>query len=170
MYVFLMLTLWILYTEYKSKGFFPIKDVQIPPPPLKSGHIYMKDGLSAESNEKSYFIFLFFELWVIVFTIYGNTPGVPPTKKKVVQKWENLQERCAFICLWFFSSWVFFVRLLVLRYGRFCTEIQNFFYVVRGAKIYKTIYKIDHISKTKRRTKKTHELKKPLSDQFASFL
>ena len=28
-----------------------------PPPPLKNGHIYMKDVHSAESNENSYFIF-----------------------------------------------------------------------------------------------------------------
>ena len=46
----------------------------------------MKDARSAESNEKSYFRFfrfLFFELWLIVFTIYGDTQSVPPTKKKL---------------------------------------------------------------------------------------
>ena len=35
--------------------------------------------------------FYFFESWLIVFTIYGDTLGVPPTKKKVVQKLPNLQ-------------------------------------------------------------------------------
>ena len=59
--------------------------------------IYMMDAECAETNEKSNFRFLFFELWLIAFTIYGDTPGVPPTKKKVVQKWPNLQERYALI-------------------------------------------------------------------------
>ena len=39
---------------------------------LRSGHIYMKDAHSAESNEKSSIIFLrflVFELWLIAFTI-----------------------------------------------------------------------------------------------------
>ena len=67
-----------------SIGFFPTKDMQNPPhTPLRSGHIYMKDAHSAESNEKSIFRFLFFELWLIVFTIHGDTPGfssVSPTQ------------------------------------------------------------------------------------------
>ena len=33
-----------------------------PPPPLRNGHIYMKDAYSAESNEKLYFRFLVFEM------------------------------------------------------------------------------------------------------------
>ena len=47
----------------------------------------MKYGHSAESNEKScirFFRFLFFELWLIVFTIYDDAPGVSsvtPTQK-----------------------------------------------------------------------------------------
>ena len=41
-------------------------------PPLRSGHIYMKDAHSAESIEKSYFQFLVFELWWIAFTIDGD--------------------------------------------------------------------------------------------------
>ena len=65
-------------------GFFPTNDMQAPSP-LRSGNICMKDAHSAESNEKSIFRFLFFELWLIVFTIYGESPGcscVSPTKKK----------------------------------------------------------------------------------------
>ena len=31
--------------------------------------IFMKDAHSAESNEKSIFRFLFFELWLILFTV-----------------------------------------------------------------------------------------------------
>ena len=45
----------------------------------------MKDAHSAELNEISCIRilgFLFFELWLIVFTIHDNTPGVPPTKNK----------------------------------------------------------------------------------------
>ena len=59
------------------------------PPPLRSGHIYMKDANSAELNEKKYFRFfqfLFFDLWLAVFKIYGDTPGVPPTRKKSCSK------------------------------------------------------------------------------------
>ena len=40
------------------------------PPSLRSDHIYMTDAHSAESNENSYFRFLFFELQLIVLTIY----------------------------------------------------------------------------------------------------
>ena len=39
----------------------PSKDMQTPP--LRSGHIFRKDALCAEMNEKSIFRFLFFELW-----------------------------------------------------------------------------------------------------------
>ena len=45
-----------LYRVFLQKrlGFFPIKDMQTPPSPLRSGHLYIKDGKCAESNEKSY--------------------------------------------------------------------------------------------------------------------
>ena len=53
------------------QGFFPTKDMQAPLlPPLRSGHIDMKDAECAEKNEKLIFRFLLFELWLIVFTIY----------------------------------------------------------------------------------------------------
>ena len=54
-------------------------------PLLRNGQILMKDAHSAESNENCIFRFLFFKIWLIVFTIYGDTPGfssVSPTKKK----------------------------------------------------------------------------------------
>ena len=51
----------------------------------------MKDVQSAEFNEKSIFRFLFFELWLIIFTIYQKFID----QKKVVQKRSNLQETCA---------------------------------------------------------------------------
>ena len=47
----------------------------------------------AKLNEKSYVKFLFFQLWLIAFKIYGDTPGVPPTKNEVVLKSPNLQMR-----------------------------------------------------------------------------
>ena len=56
--------------------------------PLRIAPVFMKDAHSAESNENSMFRFLFFELWLIVFTIYGGTPGissVSPIKKKIIQ-------------------------------------------------------------------------------------
>ena len=45
------------------------------------------DAHSAQSNKKScfkFFRFLIFELWLIVFTNYGDTPGVPSTTKNKV--------------------------------------------------------------------------------------
>ena len=60
-----------------------------PPSSLRSGHIYMKDAHSVESIEKLYirfFRFSFFKLWLIAFTIYDDTPGVPPTKIKMLFK------------------------------------------------------------------------------------
>ena len=53
--------------------------------PLRSGHIYLEDAPSAESNEKSYFFILFLQFWLILFKIYGDTPGVPLTKKKLLK-------------------------------------------------------------------------------------
>ena len=41
------------------------------PPPLRSGHIYMKDTHCAETNEKLIFLFLrflFFELYSILYS------------------------------------------------------------------------------------------------------
>ena len=49
------------------------------PPFLRSGPIYMKDAHSAELNEKSHF--RFFELWLIAFTIYGDTRGAINQRK-----------------------------------------------------------------------------------------
>ena len=70
-------------SKMEFTGPVPSKDMQTPPPPLRSGHIYMEDAHSAASNEKSYFRFSFFELWLIVFKTYDDTPGVPPTKKEL---------------------------------------------------------------------------------------
>ena len=58
------------------------KDIQTPPPPPPSP-IFIKNAHIAESNEKSYFRFfrfIFFELWLITFTIYGDTPVTVFTK------------------------------------------------------------------------------------------
>ena len=61
----------------------PSKDMQTPPP-FRIAQIFMKDAHSVEPNEKSYIMFFwfsFFELWLIVFIIYVDTPSVSPTKK-----------------------------------------------------------------------------------------
>ena len=81
------------------------------PPTLRSSHIYMKDAHSAESYEKSHFRFSFFELWLILLTIYGYSPSEPPTKKKLfksgqiyrkdVQIYRKFSEQCAsFLKIW----------------------------------------------------------------------
>ena len=56
------------------------------PPPLSFASSFMIDAHSAESNEKYNFRFirfLFYELWLIVFTIYQKFTD---RKQKVVQK------------------------------------------------------------------------------------
>ena len=72
--------------------------VRICRPPLRSGHTYMKDAHSIESNEKSYF--RYFRFLVMADCIYNLrvTPGfssVSPTKKtnrsKVVKPTENMR-------------------------------------------------------------------------------
>ena len=61
----------------------------------------MKDALCAETNAKSYIRFFRF----LVFELLAP--------KKVFQKWPSLQGSCGLIWQWLFSSWIFFVRLLV---------------------------------------------------------
>ena len=72
---------------------------------------------------------------IFIFWVMADCVNNLPIKKRVVQKWPNLQERCGLLYKWFFSSWVFFVRLLVLRYGlilmqvtscRYAKDIRNF--------------------------------------------
>ena len=68
----------------------------------------MKDAHSAESHEKSILRFLFFELWLIVYTIvytiYGDHPSggvgaMPPTNFFIIQpkfqKWFMKDAKCA---------------------------------------------------------------------------
>ena len=62
-------TFFFFSKVFKFKGPVPRNDKQIPP--LSFDPTFMKDGQCAESNEKSIFRFLFFELWLIVFTVYG---------------------------------------------------------------------------------------------------
>ena len=64
----------LLIWEEKNIGPVPSKDIQTLAP-LNFAPIFMKDAHSAESNEKSFFRclqFLFFELWLHVFTIYPD--------------------------------------------------------------------------------------------------
>ena len=74
-------------------------------------------------------------------------------QKKIVQKWPILWLWCAFLWNRFFSSWVFFVRLLVFEYivdsvyGRFCISNTS---KSRISQKLKVMHK-----------KKTHELKIP---------
>ena len=58
------------YVQCSEMGCFSSKDMQTPPQSPRSGHIYMTDAQCAGTIEKSIFRFLFFELLLIVFTIY----------------------------------------------------------------------------------------------------
>ena len=81
MYVYMRMYQVMYIYMYWSEGLSLGRICRTPPP--QKGHIYVKDAHSAESNEKSIFRFLFFELWLIVFTIHGDTPGfssVSPTQ------------------------------------------------------------------------------------------
>ena len=62
----------------------PSKDMQNPPP-LRTGHLYMKDAQCAETNEKSYFRFLVFDLLVV------KELPIRLQKNNFFQKWPNLQ-------------------------------------------------------------------------------
>ena len=121
--------------------------------PHRSGIIYMKNAHSTEPNENSCIRVFVSELGLITFAIYDDTPGVSANKKNVVQKWSNLQKICASIWQWFFSSWIFFVRLLVF-------EIWSILYMVDFDvltsfwSVTHHVCKTDHISKTKSRTNK----------------
>ena len=87
----------------KKLGSFSTNICRFSPPLLTIiAPIFMKDAHSAESNENAFFRlirFLFFELWLILFTIYGDTCNFKYVidQKKVVQKLSNLQERCGFM-------------------------------------------------------------------------
>ena len=60
-------------TEVRVYGLFPIKDMQTLPPSLRNSQIYMKDANCAETNEKSIFRFLFFELWWKFIQNWGDS-------------------------------------------------------------------------------------------------
>jgi len=49
----------------------------------------MKDALCAETNQKPIFQFLFFELWLIPFTIFGDKPLCTFFSKCVTDKKKN---------------------------------------------------------------------------------
>ena len=124
-----------------------------PPPLLRSGHIYMEDVHSAESIEKSYWRFsqfLFFELWLIWFTIYGDILSVTQ-QKKAVRKWPNFQERSAIIWQWFFNPWVFFLWLLVFEIWLVLQTcgVTHRLSVTEWNVMQSTKYKINRISKIK---------------------
>ena len=56
--------------------FFPTKDMQIPFPPQKWLHLHETCvQCLVEWKNLRFFQFLFFEFWLILFTIYGDTPG-----------------------------------------------------------------------------------------------
>ena len=61
-----------------------------PPSPQKLSNFH---EIFTESNEKSIFLFSLIELWLIVFTIYGDTPGFSSVSPiRIVQEWPNSQE------------------------------------------------------------------------------
>ena len=90
--------------------------MQTPPLPLPLGiaPIFMKEAHSAESNQKCIFQILYFELWLIVFTIHKNLP----TKKLLFKFTGKIR-----ISILYINFDFFFVRLLVF-------EIWSILYIV----------------------------------------
>ena len=75
--------------------------------------------LNRMKNQFSDFCILSYGFMYLQFTVTHRVCQRP--QKNVVQKWPNLQERCALLWKWFFSSWVLFMcDFWFLRYGRFC--------------------------------------------------
>ena len=101
----------------------------------------MIDAHSAESNEKIIFRFLFCESGLIIFTIYGRHTGIFKcviNQKKIVQKWSNLQKRCAMSWSeWKIQLTIFIFELWLILSSKFIEKSTKF------------EYKNDHISKTK---------------------
>ena len=69
--------------------------------PLRNGQIFMKDAQCAETDEQSVFQFLFFEIWLILFSIFKCF--YRPNMVKI-----NCLKRCAMFWNRFLCSWVFF--------------------------------------------------------------
>ena len=104
-----------------SREFFPTKDMQKPSPPcpFRSTPIFMKDAYSAESNEKSIFQFLFFELWLIVFTIYGWHTWISTHHKKKSFKSGQIYRKDV---QWAETIEKSIFRFYFFNYGWFCTQ------------------------------------------------
>ena len=77
----------------KKIGPVTINDMQTPPPPLRSGHHYIKYEQCAETNEN--LCIRFFR--VLVFELLLPKKIQKTSKNEIVHKWANLQERCGLI-------------------------------------------------------------------------
>ena len=84
-------------------------DMQNPLPPLRSGHLNIKDAECAESIKKSCFRFLIFELLVV------KELPIWLQKNNFFQKWPNLQGQLGLNWQWFFSLIIFYVQFLVFE-------------------------------------------------------
>ena len=91
-------------------GLFPTKDMQSPLPPLSFSPIFMMDA--------QIFRFIFFELWLIVFTIYWRHNGIFKcvTNQKKSSISGQIYRKDA---QWMKNQ---FCDFYFLRYGRFCTQ------------------------------------------------
>ena len=95
---FEVMDLWVWIVVPVTK-----KDMQTARPPLRSGHLYIKDAECAESNEKiKFFWFIFFELLMIFVHSFH------------VSFWRLFWhlKRCAMFWIGILYSWVSFVRFL----------------------------------------------------------
>ena len=85
-------------TTFINVGFFPAKDMQTPSPlRINCSHFHETCGQCWIEWKINYHIFIFWVMWLYL-QFRSDThefSSVSPTKKKVIQKFSNLQKRCA---------------------------------------------------------------------------
>ena len=64
--------------------FFPAKNMQTPP--LRNSFNLIEDARCTETNEKSIFLFIFFELWSILYSKLIENGQILSTKTAICQE------------------------------------------------------------------------------------
>ena len=130
------------------------------PPPFRSGHIYMKDAHSAESNKKSifrFFLFLFVYLRTILYSKFIKSWPILNPKTAISQKLKIgklvfhsyqhiLHLSCKFGYFWekkTICPWIFIILLKRNSVGSLSIEdnsVYRFLQREEGARILKSIF------------------------------
>ena len=134
-----------LYCQKWIRSSVLITDIQTPPPPplpLKNSLIYMKDAQCAETNERYIFLFMFIDLWTILYsTFLENWPKYHHKRPKVAKKCcpskvaaitkkyaqcAETNEKSVFRLLFFKLLSIFYSKFQVnLELGRMCFRFEK---------------------------------------------